>query len=60
MIMVLPTPKKCTRWIINSKRSGAEIVVVSLEGIVTELALRFEFSATNNEAKYEAMIMGLK
>lgn len=36
------------------------IVIVSLDGIITEHALCLKFPATNNEGKYEAMITGLR
>ena len=44
----------------NSKGSGAEIVLVSLEGLILEQAVRLKFSASNNEAEYEALLIGLK
>ena len=33
--------------------------MTSLDGIDVEYALRFEFQASNNEAEYEALIVGL-
>jgi hypothetical protein len=44
----------------NSKGSGAGIVLVSPDGLVLEQAVRLKFSASNNEAKYEALLIGLK
>uniref|UniRef100_A0A2N9F3W1 Uncharacterized protein n=1 Tax=Fagus sylvatica TaxID=28930 RepID=A0A2N9F3W1_FAGSY len=44
----------------NSKGSGAGIVLVSPEGLVLEQAVRLKFSASNNEAEYEAMLIGLR
>ena len=44
----------------NSKGSGAGIVLVSPEGLVLEQAVRLNFSASNNEAEYEALMIGLK
>uniref|UniRef100_A0A2N9GAT2 RNA-directed DNA polymerase n=1 Tax=Fagus sylvatica TaxID=28930 RepID=A0A2N9GAT2_FAGSY len=44
----------------NSKGSGARIVLVSLEGLILEQAVRLKFSASNNEAEYEALLIGLK
>ena len=35
------------------------LVVVSLERIIIEKSLRLGFSATNNEAKYEALLVGM-
>ena len=44
----------------NSKGSGAGIVLVSPEGLVLEQAVRLKFSTSNNEAEYEALLIGLK
>ena len=35
------------------------LVLVSPEKITTEKSLRLGFSATNNEAEYEALLMGM-
>ena len=35
------------------------LVIVSPEKITIEKSLRFDFSATNNEAEYEALLVGL-
>ena len=35
------------------------LVLVSLKKITIEKSLRFRFSATNNEAEYEALLMGM-
>ena len=45
----------------SSNMSGADagLILISSEGIVTEYAMRFELSVTNNGAKYEALIAGL-
>ncbi|KAK3035638.1 hypothetical protein RJ639_033166 [Escallonia herrerae] len=40
--------------------NGAGIILTSLEGFVVEYALRFGFQASNNEAEYEALLMGLR
>jgi hypothetical protein len=44
----------------NSKGSGAGIVLVSPEGLILEQVVRLTFSASNNEAEYEALMIGLK
>ena len=44
----------------NSSRFGAGLILMGLEGMIAKYALRFEFSATNNEAKYEALAMSLR
>ena len=43
----------------NAHGSGAGLILTSLDGIAVEYALRFGFQASNNEAKYEAVIAGL-
>ena len=35
------------------------LVLVSPEKIIIEKSLRLSFSATNNEAEYEALLMGM-
>ena len=43
----------------NQKGSGVWIVQVSLEMITLEKSLRLDFLAMNNEAEYEALLMGM-
>ena len=43
----------------NSQGSGAGLILTSPDGIDVEYVLRFGFQASNNEAKYEAVIAGL-
>ncbi|XP_065632661.1 uncharacterized protein LOC136068839 [Quercus suber] len=43
----------------NQKGSGVGLVLISPEGIVIEKSLRLDFGATNNEAEYEALLMGM-
>ncbi|GJT94441.1 reverse transcriptase domain-containing protein [Tanacetum coccineum] len=40
--------------------SGAGLIITNPEGMEFTYALRFRFNATNNEAKYEALIAGLR
>nr|XP_009388102.1 PREDICTED: uncharacterized protein LOC103974923 [Musa acuminata subsp. malaccensis] len=44
----------------NSKGAGAGLVLRSPDGRSFERSLRFGFRATNNEAKYEALLAGLR
>ena len=44
----------------NAKGAGVGIVIVSLEGVKLEHSLRLGFKASNNEAKYEALLVGLR
>ena len=43
----------------NQKGSRIGIVMISPDGITLEKSLRLGFSATNNEAEYEALLAGL-
>ena len=43
----------------NQKSSGVGLVLMSPEKVVTEKSLRLDFSATNNEAEYEALLVGM-
>ena len=43
----------------NQRGSGVGLVLVSPERITIEKFLRLNFSATNNEAEYEASLMGI-
>ena len=43
----------------NQRGSGVELVLVSLEKITIEKYLKLSFSATNNEAEYEVLLMGM-
>ena len=43
----------------NQRGSGVELVLVSLKKITIEKSLWLGFSATNNEAEYEALLMGM-
>ncbi|XP_076950868.1 uncharacterized protein LOC143623982 [Bidens hawaiensis] len=44
----------------NGDRSGAELILISLESIELTYTMRLEFSSTNNEAEYEALLAGLR
>ena len=44
----------------NSQKSDADLILTNAEGIVIEYALRFTFEASNNQAEYEALIVGIK
>ncbi|XP_065638742.1 uncharacterized protein LOC111990373 [Quercus suber] len=43
----------------NLRGSGVGLVLISLEEVIIEKSLRLGFSATNNEAEYEAVLMGM-
>ena len=46
-------------WTTNQRGSGVGLVLVSPEKITNEKSLRLGFSATNNEAEYETLLMGM-
>ena len=43
----------------NQRGAGLGLVLISPEEIIIEKSLRLGFSATNNEAKYEALLIGM-
>ena len=43
----------------NQRRSGVGLVLITPEGATIEKSLRLGFSATNNEAEYEALMQGM-
>ena len=43
--------------VVNQRGSGMRLVLVSSEKITIEKSLRLGFSATNNEAEYEALLV---
>ena len=44
---------------VNQRGFGVGLVIISPEKIIIEKSLRFGFSATNNEADYEALLVGI-
>ena len=43
----------------NQQGAGLGLVLISPEEVIIEKSLRLGFSATNNEAEYEALLMGM-
>ena len=43
----------------NQRGSGVRLVLESPEKIIIKKSLRLGFSATNNEAEYEALLQGM-
>ena len=43
----------------NHKGSGIKLVLISPKRITIEKSLRLDFSATNNEAEYETLLVGI-
>ena len=44
---------------LNQKGSGVGLVLISPEKVIVEKSLRLDFSATNNEAEYEPIMIGI-
>ena len=55
----LPTWEVYVDGTSNQKGSGVGLVLVSPEKVVIEKSLKLDFSATNNEAEYEALVEGM-
>ena len=43
----------------NQNGSGIGLVLISPEKVIIEKSLRLDFLATNNEAEYEALLIGM-
>ena len=43
----------------NHRRSRVGLVLISLGRITIKKSLRLDFSATNNEAEYETLLVGM-
>ena len=55
----LPTWEVYVDGASNQKGSGVGLVLMSPEKAVIEKSLRLDFSATNNEAEYETLLVGM-
>ena len=55
----LPTWELYVDEAANHRGSGVGLVLVSPEKVTIEKSLRLNFSVTNNEAKYEALLRGM-
>ena len=55
----LPTWEVYVDEASNQKGSGVGLVLMSPEKVVIEKSLRLDFSATNTEAEYEALLEGM-
>ena len=53
------------RWVLsvdgssNQLGSGAGVILEGPNGVLIEQSLRFAFKASNNQAEYEALIVGI-
>ena len=55
----LPTWEVYVYGVSNQKGSGVGLVLISPEKVIIEKSLRLDFLAANNEAEYEALLMGM-
>ncbi|XP_075660890.1 uncharacterized protein LOC142630732 [Castanea sativa] len=55
----LPIWKVYADGAANQRGSGVGLVLVSPEGFMFKKSLRLEFSTTNNEAEYDALLVGM-
>ena len=55
----LPTWEVYVDGASNQKGLGIGLVLISPEKVIIEKSLRLDFSATNNEAEYEALVIGM-
>ena len=55
----LPTWEIYVDGASNQNGSGIGLVLISPEKVIIEKSLRLDFSATNNEAEYEALLIGM-
>ncbi|KAL0301502.1 UNVERIFIED_CONTAM: hypothetical protein Sradi_6427000 [Sesamum radiatum] len=44
----------------TSQGSGAGVIITSTQGEDMEFAIELDFMASNNEAEYEALVLGMK
>lgn len=44
----------------TQEASGCGIILISPEGLRTEMSFQFDSQCTNNQAKYEAIVIGLE
>ena len=55
----LPTWEVYVDGASNQKGSGIRLVLISPEKVIIEKSLRLDFSAMNNEAEYETLLIGM-
>ena len=55
----LPTWEVYIDGASNQNGSGIGLVLISPEKVIIEKSLRLDFLATNNEAEYEALLIGM-
>ncbi|KAL0433166.1 UNVERIFIED_CONTAM: hypothetical protein Slati_2650900 [Sesamum latifolium] len=57
---------KARPWLLHvdgsstAQGSGASIILTTPQGDDMEFTVKFEFNASNNEAEYEALVLGMR
>ncbi|RDX96178.1 hypothetical protein CR513_21189, partial [Mucuna pruriens] len=65
LVEMTSSPKVDPWWTLyvddssNPKGGGVVIILEGLVGVTFEYSLKFDFKASNNQAKYEALVIGL-
>ena len=44
---------------LNTKGAGTRVVIITPDGLVVEQSIQLDFRASNNEAEYEVVLVGL-
>ncbi|KAL0447630.1 UNVERIFIED_CONTAM: hypothetical protein Slati_1890900 [Sesamum latifolium] len=64
--MTIKEASQDQKWLLHvdgsstAQGSGADIVITTPRGEDLEFAIKFDFKASNNEAEYEALLIGLR
>ncbi|KAL0457775.1 UNVERIFIED_CONTAM: hypothetical protein Slati_0404700 [Sesamum latifolium] len=64
--MTIKEASQDQKWLLHvdgsstAQGSGADIVITTPQGEDLEFAIKFDFKASNNEAEYEALVIGLR
>ncbi|KAL0394051.1 UNVERIFIED_CONTAM: hypothetical protein Slati_4371300 [Sesamum latifolium] len=64
--MTIKETSQDQKWLLHvdgsstAQGSGAGIVITTPQGEDLEFAIKFSFKASNNEAEYEALVIGLR
>ncbi|KAL0412081.1 UNVERIFIED_CONTAM: hypothetical protein Slati_3797800 [Sesamum latifolium] len=64
--MTIKDASQDQKWLLHidgsskAQGSGAGIVITTPQGEDLEFAIKFDFKASNNEAEYEALVIGMR
>jgi len=48
------------RWFVSLKKGGSRVIIATPDGEALKYEVQLKFPATNNEAEYEGILMGLR